>query len=413
MAPASATDKLKKHSSRASSTSKPDPDIESPISVSASDLPGSEPAYLKELQKSLRNAVKKLNATAKVDAILAENKGKSLDELVEAKKINNDQKAQALKKPALQASIAQIEEQIEHYKQIADQYEERLVSQKAALEKTHQEELEAVRANAIADATETTAKVLRQQLLTVSKFLCAAANSRRDGDAEALESRAFEGVLYQVYGGNQDAVSSMIKLIDGADEKIQGVEGDLLDLSFGDVKQASSKFAPPEPAELATETTPASDPTLANAGLTELQDTSVRAEAAAQENLPTSDQVAPPSQTLVSEAGNAVAETSYNGNSMTSSATTDGWVNVPRDPAETDTGLQATPANTENTEAEAKGQSGGRIRNNNNNRQGGRGRGEGSRGGRSRGEFRGRGRGGGGRGGRGRGGANGSPTGEQ
>lgn len=181
------------------------------------------------------------------------------------------------------------------------------------------------------------------------------------------------------------------------------------------MKQASSKFSPGEPAELATETTPASDPTLANAGLTELQDTSVRAEAAAQENLPTSDQIAPPSQTLVSGAGNAVAETSYNGNSMTSSATTDGWVNIPRDPAETDTGLQATPANTENTEAEAKGQSGGRNRNNNNNnRQGGRGRGEGSRGGRSRGDFRGRGRGGGGgRGGRGRGGANGSPTGEQ
>ncbi|CAI7670699.1 unnamed protein product [Penicillium manginii] len=404
MAPAS-TDKLKKHSSRASSTSKPDPEIESPVSLSASDLPGSEPAYLKELQKSLRNAVKKLNATAKVDAILAENKGKSLDELVEEKKINNDQKAQALKKPALQASIAQIEEQIAHYKQIADQYEERLVSQKAALEKAHQEELEAVRANAIADVTETNAKVLRQQLLTVSKFLCAAANSRRDGDAEALESRAFEGVLFQVYGGNQDAVSSMIKLINGADEKIQGVEGDLLDMSFGDVKQASNKFAPAEPAELATETTLTSDPTLANAGLTELQDTSVRAEAAAQDNFPTSDQLAPPSQTLVSDAGNAVAERSYNGNSMTSSATTDGWVNVPRDPAETDTGLQATPANTENVEADAKG---GRNRNNNNNRQGGRGRGEGNRGGRSRGDFRGRGRGG--RGGRGRGGANGSPS---
>lgn len=171
------------------------------------------------------------------------------------------------------------------------------------------------------------------------------------------------------------------------------------------MKQASNKFAPAEPAELATETTLTSDPTLANAGLTELQDTSVRAEAAAQDNFPTSDQLAPPSQTLVSDAGNAVAERSYNGNSMTSSATTDGWVNVPRDPAETDTGLQATPANTENVEADAKG---GRNRNNNNNRQGGRGRGEGNRGGRSRGDFRGRGRGG--RGGRGRGGANGSPS---
>jgi len=151
--------------------------------------------------------------------------------LVEEKKINADQKAQALKKPALQASIAQIEEQIGHYKSVTDQFEERLVRQKAALEKSHQEELEAVRANAIADATESTAKLLRQQLLTVSRFLCAAANSRRDGDAESLESRAFEGVLYQVYGGNQDAVSSMIKLIDGVDEKVPGVEGDLLELS--------------------------------------------------------------------------------------------------------------------------------------------------------------------------------------
>lgn len=68
-------------------------------------------------------------------------------------------------------------------------------------------------------------------MLTVSKFLCAAANSRRDGDAESLESRSFEGVLYQVYGGNQDAVSSMVKLIDGVDEKVQGVEGDLLDMT--------------------------------------------------------------------------------------------------------------------------------------------------------------------------------------
>lgn len=408
MAPASAThnpDKLKKQSSRASSTSKPE--VESPIAEQAET--GSESTYLKELQKSLRNAVKKLNATAKVDAIIAENKGKSLDELVEEKKINADQKAQALKKPALQASIAQIEEQIGHYKSVTDQFEERLVRQKAALEKSHQEELEAVRANAIADATESTAKLLRQQLLTVSRFLCAAANSRRDGDAESLESRAFEGVLYQVYGGNQDAVSSMIKLIDGADEKVPGVEGDLLELSYGDVKQASNKFAPAEPAELATDAVPASDPTLANAGLTELQDTSVGAEveATAQETTPTSEQVAPPSQTLVTGATNPVAETTYNAGSMTSSSTTDGWVSVSGDPAETETGLQATPANPENPDAAgSKGQSGSRNRN---NRQGGRGRGDGSRGGRGRGDFRGRGRGG--RGGRGRGGASGSPAG--
>jgi len=163
--------------------------------------------------------------------VIAENPGKSLDELVAEKKINVDQKAQALKKPALQAQIAQIEEQVAHYKEFAAQYEARLTSQKTALEKAHQEELQVVRANAVADTTEAAMRELRQKLLTLSKFLCAAANSRRAGETESLESRALEGVLFQVYAGNQDAVNSMIKLIDGADEKVPSVEGPDLEFS--------------------------------------------------------------------------------------------------------------------------------------------------------------------------------------
>ena len=135
-----------------------------------------------------------------------------------------------MKKPSLQASVAQIEEQIGHYKQFAASYEERLIIQKAELEKAHQEELEAVRANAIADATETNARVLREQLLCLSKFLCAAANLRRAGE-DSPESRAFEGVLFQVYGGSQEAVTAMIKLVDGADERVIGVEGETLELT--------------------------------------------------------------------------------------------------------------------------------------------------------------------------------------
>ena len=152
---------------------------------------------------------------------------------MEEKKINADQKAQALKKPALQAQVAQIEEQIGHYKEVTAQYEERLASQKAALEKAHQAELEAVRGNVVADATESSTKALREQLLSVTKFLCAAANLRRDGDAESSESRAFEGVLFHVYGGNQDAVTAMLKLINGADEKVVGVEGETLEFTCG------------------------------------------------------------------------------------------------------------------------------------------------------------------------------------
>ncbi|OOQ84118.1 hypothetical protein PEBR_31834 [Penicillium brasilianum] len=416
MAPASATtqkpnDKAKKQTSQAPST--PKAESESPVS----ETNGAEPTFLKELQKALRNAVKKLNATAKIDAIIAENQGKSLDDLIAEKKINADQKAQALKKPALQASIAQIEEQIGHYKQFAAQYEARLESQKATLEKAHQEELEAVRANAIADATETSSRVLREQLLTLTKFLCAAANMRHAGETESPESRAFEGVLFQVYGGNRKAVDSMIKLVDGADEKVVGVEGDALELSYHDVKLASNKFAPvEETSEATTESAAVSDPTVANAGLTELQDPSISDELAASEAAnatPQGEQVAPPSQTLISDGANQVAETTYNPTSMESSATTDAWVEVPRDPAETETGLQATPADVNNNTvtaegaaAGAKGQNGG---------QNGRGRGhrrprggDGSRGRGGRGEFRGRGRGG--RGGRGRGGSNGSPA---
>ncbi|KAJ5090359.1 hypothetical protein N7532_009043 [Penicillium argentinense] len=407
MAPANATSpdlKLKKPTDRVSK-----PDLESPVSETGA----SEPAFLKELQKNLRNATKKLNATAKVDTILKENEGKSLDELVAEKKINTDQKAQVLKKPALESQIAQIQQQIGQYREIANQYEQQLAKQKAAAEEAHQKELESVRANAIADATATTAKTLRQQLLSVSKFLCAAANSRRDGDAESLEARAFEGVLFQVYAGNQEAVSNMIKLIDGADERVVGVEGEVLEMSYGDVKQASNKFAPVEPAELTTDTAPASDPTLANAGLNELQDTSVGAEAAAAQASTdeTPDQVAPPSQTLTAGAANSVAETTYDPTSMTSSTTTDGWVNIPRDPAETDTGLQATPANIKNT-AEASGakaQTGGQNRNRNRNRNHNgreRAQGESNSGGRE-GNRGSRGRGRGGRG-RGRGGANAS-----
>lgn len=145
------------------------------------------------------------------------------------KTINPDQKAQVLKKPTLQANVAQIEEQIAHFKQFASHYEDRLASQKAALEKAHREELDAFREKAAAEATKTSQKEFGDRLLTLSKFLCTAAVMRRSGDETSSESRAFEGVLFQVYGGSKEAVDSMRKLIDGVDEKVPSVEGGSLD----------------------------------------------------------------------------------------------------------------------------------------------------------------------------------------
>jgi hypothetical protein len=151
--------------------------------------------------------------------------------LITEKKINADQKAQALKKPALQASIVQIEEQITHFKEFAVQYEQRLTAQKAELEKAHKEGLEAIQQKAATEANKASQADLGQRLLSLSKFLYAAATMRRSGDESSSLTRAFEGVLYQVYGGSHEAVSSMLKLIDGVDEKVVSVEGETLEIT--------------------------------------------------------------------------------------------------------------------------------------------------------------------------------------
>lgn len=218
----------------------------------------------------------------------------------------------------------------------------------------------------------------------------------------------------------------------------------------GKVKQASEEYAPAteaawaEEAATTTEAAPVSDPTLANAGLTELQDTTFGADATVANGHPTApapqhEDVVPPAQTLVSDAANAVAQSTWdpNASGITTSTAAESWVEVPRNPAETDTGLQATPATVDiglkanptaaeisgtltddapavpdSSAAKGKGSDGfeqvvhhqrqhsGRGRGGR-----GRGRGDGFRGRGGRGEFRGRGRGRGEfRGGRGRGG---------
>lgn len=205
------------------------------------------------------------------------------------------------------------------------------------------------------------------------------------------------------------------------------------------MKQASEDFAPAT-TEVSTEAAPASDPTLANAASTELQDTAVGSNAA-----PTTDpnvaataqteQIAPPAQTMVSNAANPVAESAWDPNISSDSAAsvnTEGWVEVQRDPTETDAGLKATPATVDTglknnpTAAQPSGQEaenaavpkqngngfesvGGHQRQGSGRGRGGRGRGRGDGfRGRGRGEFKGRGRG---RGGNcGRGGSNGAPA---
>ena len=164
------------------------------------------------------------NATQKVDSIITENPDLSLDELLSSRKINNDQKAQAQKKPSLQASLAQLEEQIAQYKQFDEEYQKRLATEKHTLESTHKDELEKLKDTVATEVKAEGQKEAKDNLLILSKFLRAAAAKRQGGDETSPENRAFEGALLLVYGGEAGAVVAMEQLISGSDEKVPTVD---------------------------------------------------------------------------------------------------------------------------------------------------------------------------------------------
>lgn len=159
-----------------------------------------------------------------MDSIIAENPNLSLDELLSSRKINQDQKAQAQKKPALQASLVQLEEQIAQYKQFDEDYQKRLSGERINLESAHKDELQKVKDAAIAGAAAAGKKEAKDNLLILSKFLRAAAAKRQGGDETSPENRAFEGALLLVYGGEAAAVVAMESLISGSDEKVPTVD---------------------------------------------------------------------------------------------------------------------------------------------------------------------------------------------
>ncbi|MCJ1477313.1 hypothetical protein MMC13_005984 [Lambiella insularis] len=322
---------------------------------------GYESPYIKELYKNIRNVKKKLNATQKVDSIVAENPTKSLDELLDARKINADQKAQAQKKPALQASLAQLEEQIAQYKQFDVEYQKRLSAEKAALETAHGDEIEKVKAAATAEAQAKAKALTKESLLTLSKFLRAAAAKRQDGDETSEENRAFEGALLLVYGGDASAVIAIENLVEGSDDKVPFVDGTASDFTYKHIRDTAAEHAPStyaaeeawveevaqsEPTVPSTqEDTPevVSDPTILHAGLTEIdQETEPKVNGTTSHiDTPT----VPDASNIDAGAANAAGETNWEAKMSASAASgPDGWVEVPRDPAETDTGIAATPA---------------------------------------------------------------------
>ena len=291
----------------------------------------------------------------------------------------------------MQASLAQLEEQISQYKQFDEDYQKRLSAEKAALESSHKDELQKVRDVAVVEAAAEGKKEAKDNLLVLSKFLRAAAAKRQGGDETSAENRAFEGALLLVYGGEAGAVAAMESLVDGSEDKVPTVDQTPSEFTckcsypvlsligsprahltrcFADkqVRDLAIEYAPyaaeeawaeevaqSEPAPPAAEdsgsTTIATDPTVAHAGLTEID---VPAEPTSNGLSNHIDNPQVPEASIIDVgAANSAAETSWDVKASVSSEQND-WVEVPRDPAETDTGTAATPAAMTSTQSWAE-----------------------------------------------------------
>jgi hypothetical protein len=170
-----------------------------------------------------------------VDSIIAENPEMTLDQLVSSRKINNDQKAQALKKPLLEVQRAQLEEQIATYKKIEAEFHDRAGKEQEELKAAHEKALEELRSQIKPQEelanTAPQEESLRKSLLSLSRFLRAAAARRMTDEDEDDETKAFEGALLLFYGGDETAVDAMEKLINGAEEGVLSTDGSMLDVT--------------------------------------------------------------------------------------------------------------------------------------------------------------------------------------
>lgn len=185
--------------------------------------------YVKELYKHIRNINKKITGMQKIDLIIADNPGVSLDDLVAQRKINADQKNAALKKPQLQAQLAQLEEQIQQYRKFDADYQSQMQKQKEDLTTQHEKELEKVKNDTRLEGVTNGAAELRKKLLIFSQFLRLAAAKRMvEEEADTAESKAFEGALLLVYGGDETAVDTAISLIEGSEKPCPSIDGTLM-----------------------------------------------------------------------------------------------------------------------------------------------------------------------------------------
>ena len=167
----------------------------------------------------------------KLDGIVESNPGVSIDDLFAQRKINADQKAMADRKPQLKSQLAQLEEQLAQYKKFDQEYQQKIAQEKEILQKSHSSELEKLRETLQEEAALESKKASREKFLTLSRFLRAAAARRQLEDDDSDITKAFEGALLLVYGGDAYAVTAIEKLIDGSEDKVTSTEGAVLSVT--------------------------------------------------------------------------------------------------------------------------------------------------------------------------------------
>lgn len=87
-------------------------------------------------------------------------------------------------------------------------------------------------AAAKAEAEAASVDLIHKNLLTLTKFLQLAAIRRSEEEkAELEDSKAFEGLLTEIYAGNDTAVTHMLKLMQGSTETIRSPMGEELTIT--------------------------------------------------------------------------------------------------------------------------------------------------------------------------------------
>ncbi|CUS11326.1 unnamed protein product [Tuber aestivum] len=176
-----------------------------------------EKEYLKWITKQLKKHAKKLDSIAKSEEKI---KDLSEEEKATTKIINADERNKIIGKPITLALHKELKECYENLLKASELEDKRLESEKVEA----QARLEKAVEEAKAEAQEEMDQAARAKILTVVKFLRLAGHRRNNKSGDEDEDEAIERVLVLVYGGDQSAIDTCLKLANGSEEPVDGFQ---------------------------------------------------------------------------------------------------------------------------------------------------------------------------------------------